>query len=97
MARHNAGPALADFRNSIRSYPSAADLATVEVPVLCTYGARSPAGMRRLVRLLASAIPTAETREIEGAGHAVLFDAPRPFVKLIADAITLSRPEPVTV
>jgi esterase len=32
--RENAGPALADFRNSIGGYPSATDLATVEVPVL---------------------------------------------------------------
>ena len=37
-ARENARPALADFLNSISSYPSAADLATVEVPVVCTCG-----------------------------------------------------------
>jgi 3-oxoadipate enol-lactonase len=96
VARENARPALADFRNSIGSYPSAADLATVGVPVLCTYGTRSPTSMARLVRSLASAIPTAEVREIEGAGHAVLFDTPRPFVQLIADTITPSQPTPVT-
>jgi hypothetical protein len=32
--QEDARPALADFRNSIGSYPSALDLATVEVPVV---------------------------------------------------------------
>ena len=68
--RENARAALADFRNSIGSYPSATDLATLEVPVVCSYGARSPDGMFRLVRSLAAAIPTARTLRIEGAGHA---------------------------
>jgi hypothetical protein len=49
----NAKAALADFRNSIGVYPSAADLATVDVPVVCSYGARSPFNMVRLVRALA--------------------------------------------
>jgi len=83
--RENAGAALADFRNSISSYPSAADLATVEVPVVCSYGARSPDSMFRLVRSLAAAIPTARTHRIEGAGHAAPFDATTRFVQLIAD------------
>ena len=86
--RENARAALADFRNSIGEYPSTADLATVEVPVVCTYGARSPNSMLRLVRSLASAIPTARTHQIDGAGHAVAFDAPGNFVQLIADTIT---------
>lgn len=59
--KESARAALADFRNSISSYPSAADLATVEVPVVCSYGARSPDGMFRLVRSLAAVIPTART------------------------------------
>ena len=87
VARENARPALADFRNSIGSYPSAADLAAVEVPVLCTYGTRSPGSMSRLVRLLSSAIPTARAHPVEGAGHAVLFDSPKNFVQLINDAL----------
>jgi pimeloyl-ACP methyl ester carboxylesterase len=78
---------LADFRNSIGVYPSAPDLAKVQVPVVCSYGARSPDGMVRLVQSLASAIPTATTREIDGAGHAAPFDATTNFVQLIADAI----------
>ena len=91
IGRENANAALADFRNSIVTYPSAQDLARVEVPVLCTYGERSPQSMVRLVRSLASAIPTATTRRIAGAGHAAPFDAPANFVALIANAMTPSR------
>lgn len=94
IARENAGTALADFRNSIGTYPSAADLASVEVPVVCSYGARSPDSMFRLVRLLAAAIPTAKTQRIEGGGHAAPFDATTNFVQLIADAIAASGTRP---
>jgi pimeloyl-ACP methyl ester carboxylesterase len=90
-ARENARATLVDFRNSIANYPAATDLATVEVPVVCTYGARSPNSMFRFTRSLAAAIPTARTQQIEGAGHAVAFDATTNFVQLIADAITLLR------
>jgi pimeloyl-ACP methyl ester carboxylesterase len=92
--RENAKAALADFRNSIAEYPSAADLATVRVPVVCSYGARSPDSMFRLVRSLGAAIPTARTRRIEGAGHAAPFDATRNFVQLIADTITSYEAQP---
>ncbi len=92
--RENAGAALADFRNSIGVYPSATDLATVEVPVVCSYGARSPDSMFRLVGSLAAAIPTARTHRIEGAGHAAPFDATTNFVQLIADTITSYEAEP---
>jgi pimeloyl-ACP methyl ester carboxylesterase len=85
VGRENASSALADFRNSIRAYPSAADLASIEVPVVCSYGSRSPDSMVRLVRSLASAIPTARAHRIEGAGHAAPFDATTNFVQLIAD------------
>jgi pimeloyl-ACP methyl ester carboxylesterase len=95
-ARENAMPALADFRNSIGSYPSATDLATVEVAVVCSYGARSPDSMLRLVRSLAAAIPTARTHRIEGAGHAAAFDATTNFVRLIGAAITPDEPKPTT-
>ena len=54
---------------------------------MCTYGARSPDSMSRLTRSLAAAIPTAKTHQVEGAGHAVAFDAPDNFVQLIADTI----------
>lgn len=89
VARENAGAALADFRNSIKSYPSAADLAAIEVPVLCTYGERSPDSMARLVRMLAAAIRTARAQRIEGAGHAAPFDATDNFVQVIAESAAL--------
>ena len=89
--RENARPALADFLNSIGNYPSARDLATIEVPVICSYGARSPTFMPRLVRSLAAAIPTARVRQIAGAGHAAPFDATAEFVQLIAGAVESSE------
>ena len=89
--RENAKPALADLVNSIGVYPSATDLAAVEVPVVCSYGARSPNNMVRLVESLAAAIPTATTNQIDGAGHAAPFDAPTNFVELIADSIERTR------
>jgi pimeloyl-ACP methyl ester carboxylesterase len=76
--------ALADFVNSIGNYPSTRDLATVRVPVVCSYGARSLDFMPRLVQALASPIPTARTHQIKGAGHAAPFDATTEFVQLIA-------------
>jgi pimeloyl-ACP methyl ester carboxylesterase len=89
-ARDDARTALADFRNSIGNYPSSTDLASIQVPVVCTYGARSPNFMAALVRSLASAIPTARINRIEGAGHAASFDASTEFVQLIADTIIAS-------
>lgn len=90
VGRKNARVALADFVNSIRNYPSARDLATVRIPVLCSYGARSPDFMPRLVGSLASAIPTARTQKIDGAAHAAPFDATTEFVRLIAEAVASS-------
>jgi pimeloyl-ACP methyl ester carboxylesterase len=92
VARENARAALADFRNSIVAYPSAADLATVVVPVVCSYGSRSPNSIVGLVRALADAIPTATTSQIDGAGHAAPFDATANFVRVIADSMTRGRP-----
>ena len=92
--RDNARAALADFRNSIGVYPSRTELAGVKVPVVCSYGERSPDNMARLVRLLAAAIPGARTVRIEGAGHACPFDAPDNFVRLIADSISVTGRNP---
>lgn len=91
VGRQNARATLADFLSSIGNNPSAQDLATVEVPIVCTYGERSPNFMPRLVRSLAAAIPTARTQQIAGAGHAVAFDAPSNFVQLVADTIASQR------
>jgi pimeloyl-ACP methyl ester carboxylesterase len=86
-ARENAKAALADIRIAIGGYPPPAQLAAISTPVVCAYGTRSDETMARISRSLARAIPAATVREIEGAGHAVLFDAPANFVKVIVEAI----------
>jgi pimeloyl-ACP methyl ester carboxylesterase len=87
VARENAGATLWDFLTTIGNYPSRTDLATIAVPVVCSYGARSPDFIVRLTRALASAIPLARTYRIEGAAHAASFDATGNFVRLIADTM----------
>ena len=88
--RDNARPALVDFVNSIRAYPVADDLRRVKVPVVCSYGTRSPESMFRLVRALAHVIPGAQLYGIEGAGHAAPFDATANFVRMVAESIPSS-------
>jgi pimeloyl-ACP methyl ester carboxylesterase len=89
-ARENARAALWDFRNSVGNYPSVAQLATLRLPVVCSYGARSPRNIVQLTLALAAAIPTARTTEIPGAGHAAPFDATSDFVQLVAEVMTRS-------
>ena len=84
--RENARATLRDFLASIGNYPSRTDLSAIEVPIVCSYGSRSPGFIIRLTRTLASAIPAATTAVIDGAAHAAPFDAPANFVRLIADA-----------
>jgi 3-oxoadipate enol-lactonase len=90
IAKENAAATLADFLNSIAAYPTADDLATIKVPVVCSYGSRSARNIFALVQRLAAAIPTATTTEIEGASHAAPFDATANFVGVIASSITNS-------
>ncbi len=85
--RENARSALEDFRIAIGNYPSPRDFKTVKVPVVCTYGERSPRRMFRYAQSLAAAIPGARVQRIEGAGHAAPFDATANFVRLVAEAI----------
>jgi hypothetical protein len=47
--------------------------------------------MRALTRALAQAIPTATVREIDGAAHAVAFDAPGNFVQVIVETLRSSE------
>jgi hypothetical protein len=47
--------------------------------------------MRSITRSLAQAVPTARVREIDGAAHAVPFDAPDNFARVIAAAETAAR------
>ncbi len=85
--KENAKATLWDFLTTIGNHPSAAELTTVKVPVVCSYGARSPDFMVRCTRALAAAIPGARTHRIEGAAHAAPFDATANFVELIADTM----------
>jgi pimeloyl-ACP methyl ester carboxylesterase len=89
--RENGRATLWDFLITIGNHPSATDLASIEVPVVCSYGSRSPDFMVRCTRSLAAAIPSARTHRIAGAAHAAPFDAPTNFVELIADAINRLR------
>jgi pimeloyl-ACP methyl ester carboxylesterase len=86
--RENATQTLWDFVLTIGNHPSAAELATIRVPVVCSYGGRSPDFIVRCTRSLAAAIPSARAHRIEGAAHAAPFDAPANFVQLIADTIS---------
>jgi pimeloyl-ACP methyl ester carboxylesterase len=89
--RHNAGEnaeaVLADVRLAIAGYPPPRALARINRPVVCAYGERSAAYMLPITRSLARAIPTATVRQVEGAGHAVAFDAPGGFARLIGEAV----------
>jgi pimeloyl-ACP methyl ester carboxylesterase len=89
-ARENGRSVVADLESSMGGYPNAQDLAGITSPVVCTYGSRSRGYMRSITRSLAHAIPTARLREIDGAAHAVPFDAPRNFAQVIVEAIRSS-------
>ena len=90
IARENGRSVVADLVNTMGSYPRAKDLAKITSPFVCTYGSRSRSYMRSITRSLAQAIPTATVREIDGAAHAVAFDAPGNFVQVIVEAIRSS-------
>lgn len=91
IARANAKSVVADLHASLGSYPRRNDLATMASAVVCTYGSRSERYMRSITRSLARAIPTATVRQIDGAAHAVPFDAPGNFVQVVVDAIRSSE------
>jgi len=82
---------VADLRSTVGSYPRANDLANITSPVTCTFGSRSGNYMRSITRSLGQAIPTATVRELDGAAHAVSFDAPSEFVKVIIEALSMSQ------
>jgi pimeloyl-ACP methyl ester carboxylesterase len=89
--RENGKATLWDFLGTIGNHPTAKDLATISVPLVCSYGARSPDFMIRCTRSFAAAIPGARMHRIAGAAHAAPFDAPDKFVQLISDAMTPSE------
>jgi pimeloyl-ACP methyl ester carboxylesterase len=86
-ARDNAKATIADIWIAMGDYPTPEELARIQTPVVCTYGARSGDVTASITRSLASTIPTARVREIEGAGHAAAFDAPAGFVQVIVEEI----------
>ena len=90
-ARENGRSVVADLRATMGDYPRPQDLATITAPVVCTYGSRSRSYMRSITRSLAQAIPTATVREIDGAAHAVPFDAPGNFAQVIVEAMRSSE------
>jgi pimeloyl-ACP methyl ester carboxylesterase len=90
-AKENGKSVIADLESTILGYPRPRGLAKITAPFVCTYGSRSPSYMRPITRALARAIPTATVREIDGAAHAVTFDAPGNFVRVIVDAIRSSE------
>ena len=63
---------------------------------LVTTKTRSPCHMRAVTRSLAQAIPTARVGEIDGAAHAVAFDAPGNFAQVIVEAMPSSEVRPTT-
>jgi pimeloyl-ACP methyl ester carboxylesterase len=91
VARENGRSVVADLWATLGSYPRHSDLAKMTRPVVCTYGSRSASFMRAITRALAESIPTATVRQIEGAAHAVPFDAPGTFARVIADAAAVSQ------
>jgi pimeloyl-ACP methyl ester carboxylesterase len=90
-ARENGRSVVADLKSSMGGYPRGQDLATITAPVVCTYGSRSRSYMRPLTRSVAGAIPAAAVREIDGAAHAVAFDAPGSFAQVIVEAMRSSK------
>jgi pimeloyl-ACP methyl ester carboxylesterase len=91
IARENGRSVLADLRSTMGGYPRPEDLAKITSPVVCTYGSRSGGYMRPITRSLGETIPTATVREIDGAAHAVAFDAPGNFFRVIVEAIRSSE------
>ena len=95
-ARENGRTVVADLRATMGGHPGPHDLAKITAPVVCTYGSRSRSYMRAVTRSLAQAIPTARVGEIEGAAHAVAFDAPGNFAQVIVQAMPSSKVRPGT-
>jgi len=63
------GKVVLDFRALVEEPAGLADYAALRVPVLLVQGERSPAPSRRIVELLAAAVPHAQVVRIAGAGH----------------------------
>jgi pimeloyl-ACP methyl ester carboxylesterase len=74
-----------DVRATFRdAYPPAA-LRALPMPVLCAYGARSPAVMVRIVEAIAGLVPRGIIKKIENANHAMTTTHAPAVAALIAD------------
>jgi pimeloyl-ACP methyl ester carboxylesterase len=85
--RENGTAALWDFLTTIGNRPTAQALATIQVPVMCSFGGRSPDFLVNRTLAFAAAIPGARLHRIDGAAHAAPFDATDDFVQLIDDTL----------
>ena len=59
----------ADFEALLNESMTLADVAQIDVPVLCLSGGQSPAATRRIADLLSAELPRARSLRIEHAGH----------------------------
>ena len=59
----------ADFEALLSEPMKLADVARIEVPVLCLSGGQSPAATRRIADLLSANLPQAQSVRIDSAGH----------------------------
>lgn len=87
LARENAKATIADVWIATGDYPDPKELATIITPIVCAYGARSGAYISRIARSLVGVIPTARMGEVDGAAHAVAFDAPAEFCRMISSEV----------
>jgi len=82
----NAQAVRADFGLRLGRYPGARELASISLPVVLCCGGRSAPMLETMTRRVARMVPAAVVRHIDRAGHAVAFDAPAEFAKVILDA-----------
>lgn len=72
---------------AIRDADFTAAAGSIAVPTLCVAGDRDGATPPALVEALAAAVPGAEYRLIEGAGHLPMVEQPAVFAALLADLV----------
>jgi pimeloyl-ACP methyl ester carboxylesterase len=74
--RANAEGVFADLASGDGSHIGAVELASIRVPVSIVTATLSPAFLQKTSAALAKRLPSATTRSLPGAGHAMAFDRP---------------------
>jgi pimeloyl-ACP methyl ester carboxylesterase len=74
---------VADVRASFAEALNAAEIATLDCPIVIAHGGASPPGAPAIAAALATLLPRAERAEIEGAAHDMLDSHPGPVARLI--------------